>query len=179
MNWQRLFNVVLEGWNLLSPLFRAGGESTAILDRKFGEALPPFGSQGGIKNHEKDSDSNIIKNPEFQTIKPGSTPILDTNKEYIWVINEYGKLIIGVETPMDTEVNTKNGYIPKLGHPTLTDGKNARISGELRYINNKWIINNKSGRYTIHYYRRIEHLQNVADLLKKAGLSVESKFTAF
>ena len=69
---------------------------------------------------------------KFEDVISGKTPFK------IWVITFDGALIIGDE---------RN----KLGHPTLTDFKSARIAGELHFREEKWVLNSKSGRYSSDY----------------------------
>ncbi|MBF0179198.1 MAG: hypothetical protein HQM03_04115 [Magnetococcales bacterium] len=81
---------------------------------------------------------------------------------YIWLIDHEGTLVIGQEWPVQN--STK-----KLGHPNLTGGGPARIAGELKWFANpeKFVINNKSGRYTKRISGRLEaHLKHAAELFK-------------
>jgi len=74
-----------------------------------------------------------------------------------------------------------NGNVKPLGHPLLVGGSSARIAGEL-YLDLKdgsdlvWVLNNRSGRYGMHKSRKLEHLENVAELLRRYGLEVETEF---
>ncbi len=59
---------------------------------------------------------------------------------YIWVIDTDGFLCIGQEPDGSQQ-----------GHPTLTDGKPARIGGELHYQSGIWRVDPFSGRYSSDY----------------------------
>jgi len=148
----------------------AGPGATALNDL-YGEPQPP-GGPFGIKPFEKDKNGNVIKNPTLQVVQPGSPLVLEPGKDYIWVVTQDGALVVGEEV----KVGEENGRAQKLGHPTLTDGQPARIGGELRYEDGKWIINNKSGRYSGHPDRGPEQLDNVAGRFEQAGAHVQPKY---
>ncbi len=127
--------------------------------------IKPFervGSQG---------EAPVIQNPKLVEVTPGSMPEVHPQAPYIWSVDEHGRLLLGVETP----VNVLQGEPLRLGHPTLTGGRPSRISGELKWDQNKgrWVINNLSGRYNVgHADRGYEQMRNVADLFEQSGLPV-------
>lgn len=99
-----------------------------------------------LKPGEADVCNNILPRSDVQIIRIGSNAHWDTlkfNKRYIWVINEFGDLVLG-EDIVGPEENH--------GHPTLVDGRPARIGGELNYSLSQecWLINLKSGTYSSH-----------------------------
>jgi hypothetical protein len=149
------------------------------LDAQFGAPKPPGGARG-IKDFEQvpGNPSRAVKNPTLQKVKPGTPPKLDPAKAkdpgYIWAIDEDGTLLIGEEVPVGAKL--PDGYQPKLGHPTLTEGGPARVAGELKYENGEWTINNNSGRYSSHADRGPDKLSNAADLFKNSGVDVKQSF---
>lgn len=66
---------------------------------------------------------------------------LDITMKYIWLIDEQGILRYDIED------------VDNIGHPTLTNGKPARIGGELIYdgIKECWMVNGFSGRFSKNY----------------------------
>jgi hypothetical protein len=67
----------------------------------------------------------------------------------------------------------------KLGHPTLTGAGKGRIGGELRFRDGRWVMNNRSGRYSRSYADRGRpQLENAAKLLRESspGLEVITEF---
>jgi hypothetical protein len=161
---------------ILDKLLRKGRgtpKPTLDLDGQFGAPKPPGGTRG-VKPFEMTPEGNVIKNPTLQKPGPGNPPKLDPNKEYIWAIDKDGKLLIGEE--VKTGVVETNGYVQKLGHPTLTEGGEARIAGEIRQVNGKWVINNRSGRYSAHPDRGSDQLKNASGLFEDSGLPVGTDF---
>lgn len=97
---------------------------------------------------ELDDQGDQIKRVDILKIVRGSdaaTQIERLKKDVpqIWVIDQFGDLIIG-----DEPVSSEN----KMGHPALTGGGPARLGGELRYVEEDdcWEINTKSGTYSSH-----------------------------
>ena len=86
-----------------------------------------------IKSPETENDVIVKKNININ--------MLDITVKYIWLIDEQGILRYGIE-----DVNN-------IGHPTLTNGKPARIGGELVYnkLKKSWIVNGFSGRFSKGY----------------------------
>lgn len=100
-----------------------------------------------LHDGELDTFNNISIRKDVQIIRAGNTSFwetLDLNKQYIWVINELGDLVLG-EDILDEDNN-------KQGHPTLVDGRAARLGGELYYNHdeNCWFVNLKSKTYSRH-----------------------------
>lgn len=115
---------------------------------------------------------------DLEAIKAG-TPML-------WSVGMGAPLILGPHTLLpDPDIET--GKERRLGHPALvagdqdplsgewTWGKQARISGELRWDESRqslYIIN-QSGRYSRHPDRGMDQMTKVAEQFEKSGLPVE------
>lgn len=86
----------------------------------------------------------------------------EKNRTYNWLVDEFGNLHIGrldIVGPME------------LGHPTLINGEQARIAGELKYSGGCWIISNQSGRYSVDKDNRIKaHIDAVVQFMMQRGL---------
>lgn len=113
-----------------------------------------------MKLGEKDNFNNIRSRSNIQVIRAGNTAFwdrLDPVIKYIWIIDNLGDLVLGEDIFANGEYQ---------GHPTLVDGKPARIGGEL-YSTSKgtWLINLQSGTYSSHIKRGSElwraYLQHV------------------
>ncbi|TGL16858.1 polymorphic toxin-type HINT domain-containing protein, partial [Leptospira meyeri] len=132
-------------------------KSQVDLDKKFGKY------NKGLFTHDSeiDSNGNIIKNPTAQTLQ-GFKPD-PKNKDYIWVVDKQGTVIIGQEYSTGS----------KLGHPTL-NGNYGRIGGELKNENGQWIINNRSGRFGGNKTDD-QQMQNIADQFRKHKINVKIK----
>ena len=145
----------------------------AELDAKFGSAKPPV----EVKAWEKNTDGSVVRNPTVREVKPGAdlqlNPENPKNPQYIWLIDENGKMFIAEEVPHGVRPNGEPG---RLGHPTLIDGKNARIGGELSFTEEGWVMNNKSGRYSGHDDRGAEQLNNAAAMMRESGIDVVVNF---
>jgi hypothetical protein len=127
------------------------------LDKTYGQPRAPL----RLKLQEV-TGSEIARNPTVQTYYEAtestledifSDLVVDSSKNKIWVIDIDGTLLIGDEAG-------------ELGHPTLTDFRPARISGEIRFDAGKWRINSKSGRYSGNYSNRNELLENAVARFK-------------
>lgn len=102
-----------------------------------------------LKPGEADSQNNILVRNDIQIIRSGNASFLGNLRKkikHIWVINEYGDLVIGED--IEDKVNNTNNQ----GHPTLVDGRPARLGGELFYSKQEkcWFANLKSGTYSSH-----------------------------
>lgn len=90
----------------------------------------------------------------------------------IWLIDEYCNLVIGLDAPS----KAGDPQSPKLGHPTLIGGANARISGELRppaHRSDSWTLTNASGRYSkLRTDTGFAQLQAAANLVRERCGSV-------
>ena len=152
-----------------------GGNSEAELIRSFGKLELPNPQRQGIKPHELTSNGTVVKNPTLQAPSSDNPLVLQADKEYIWVIDKQGKLLVAEEVPVGL---ASNGYPLKLGHPTLTDGQPARIGGEIRPAEsgNGWVINNKSGRYSSYPDRTVQQLEFAQQLFKESGLNAPVEY---
>lgn len=116
-----------------------------------------------LKPGEADLQRNILIRMDVKTIRSANGDFLGDLKrdvKHIWVINEFGDLVVGE----DIEDKANENY---QGHPTLVDGRPARLGGELVYSDDQenWIINLKSGTYSSHLPQgselRFRYLDNV------------------
>jgi RHS repeat-associated protein len=136
-----IFGAAARAYQGLRGLFKGGGaaaeENTGPkttdtqsknLDDIYGAPQEPKG-RTGIKDFEKTPDG-VVKNPTIQYPEPGKPPVLEPGKEYIWLVDEQGRLVVAEEVP--TGKNQPDGRPERLGHPTLVDGKLARIGGEIK-----------------------------------------------
>ncbi len=122
------------------------------LDKTYGEPRAPR----KIKESEF-SDGRILKNDTLERFYEPvdkrleelfpSLKSANTGDCMIWAIDQEGALLIGQETN-------------NMGHPCLTGFKPARIAGELKRGDLGWLINSKSGRYSVDYANAPELLQN-------------------
>lgn len=96
----------------------------------------------GLKLGETDASHNVTKRADVTRVRRGgrSDYWAHLNKaiKYIWAIDEEGDLLIGE----DKFVSGKSQ-----GHPTLTNGKPARVGGELEFKNETWLVNLRSRAY--------------------------------
>lgn len=127
-----------------------------------------------LKPGEADTQNNICIRKDIQTIRSSDSDSLKklrTDIKHIWVINEYGDLVIGED--IEDKLNNANNQ----GHPTLVDGRPARLGGELIYSSQKncWYANLKSGTYSSHLPLgseiRFRYLSNVVNS-NLSGLNV-------
>lgn len=153
---------------------KTGGVPASQFNDLYGKPVEPNASRGGVKPYEVDANGNVISNPTLQTPSNQSPIVLKNGKEYIWIIDANGKLKIGEELVVGTNIQ---GDSLKLGHPTLTNGEAARIGGEIKPDGNGgWIINNKSGRYSTNSDRGPDQLKNAAKEFANFGLQVGTKY---
>lgn len=98
-----------------------------------------------LKNGELDHQENFPLRADVMIIRSGvfNWGKLNPDIKYIWVINEFGDLVLGEDVQHDNEF---------LGHPTLVDGKPARLGGELYFqkLNATWVVNLRSRAYSGH-----------------------------
>lgn len=106
------------------------------LDGKYGKLKGPQ----YIKSKETQGGALVRRINEKKLIDRPIDWQLETEKKYIWVITEFGELILD-EEPVGVD----------MGHPTLINGALGRIAGELYFKAGKWIANTKSGRYSYSY----------------------------
>lgn len=118
-----------------------------------------------LKQGETDILSNIKNRGDIRIVRRGGNPDwswLCKGIKYIWLIDYLGDLVIGEDIINDPAHGSQ-------GHPTLINGKPARLGGELSYSENKgWIINLKSGTYSGHLKEgsdeSLRYLRNVIDI---------------
>lgn len=131
--------------------FRNPKSYADVLDETFGDLNIPKEIKDIEVNNDLLLDSHPIVLYDYTKNLDG---LLKKSVKYIWLIDEDGGLILG-EEPTDESP----------GHPTLVNGKPARIGGELIYdkSNAAWIINSKSGRFSsnISIPNQREYLENV------------------
>lgn len=119
--------------------------------------------------------------------KMSGVSVLANSFRLIWGVNRKGEIYVSFEelassssglinAVYNSKMNLKDGN-DKLGHPSLLDDKEARISGELYLDNAAWVINNGSGRFGYIGDRCIDHLNNVANEFNNVGLRVSVDFT--
>ena len=164
---EKVIDKAVDAEKVIDPLDDAA-RIAKKLDDKFGKPEPPA-YQKPFEHIDDDVTKPVKVNPTRQTLKPGQNPNLDPKKEYIWVVDKDGKIIVGEEVVAGPP--GPDGKIPKFGHPTLTDGQPARIGGELRYNpqTGGWEANPYSGRYTgNHPDRGAEQLQNAIDQMNES-----------
>lgn len=114
------------------------------------------------------------------------------SKNFIWAMNEGGDVVIAVEEIASSAYEGRSvakGYPRrkglehpveqrKLGHPTLLDGRNARIAGELTFDMDSsgtklvWMLNANSGRYCAEIPPTSVQIENIARLFVNHGLTV-------
>ncbi len=138
----------------------------APLDRLYGSAQRPRGER--VKPWERaPNGGSVLANPALAEVLPGAAPRLSRTRKYLWLVDRDGKLMMGVEAPI---LGGEAGM--KYGHPSLNGGGEARIAGELEFDppSGRWVVNNKSGRYSLHADRGPEQLKNVAARFAEAGV---------
>lgn len=110
-------------------------------------------------------------------------------KNYIWAMDEAGKIVIAVEElALDRPEADYTGYPrrrgykhpseeKKLGHPTLLNGGKARIAGELAFDDDDdglvWVLNANSGRYCKQMPPTNAQIDAVAGVFKGLGVDVK------
>jgi len=130
-----------------------------ILDEQYGEVrIPRY-----FKDDEIRHDSLYFTDSRFSLYEETQIK-LDESVQYLWLINEEGWLIIGEEKLI-------KGTGSKIGHVTLNKGRPGRIAGELKYQDECWIINGKSGRYSGNY--------SSENLTKYVSNAVEKRFKVY
>ena len=169
LKWDGVIRGAKEPVGKLPPAAPKGGDETppapaqpaaADLDATYGKAKPP----AYAKPFETTSDGGTIANPTLQNASKGPI-ILQALRLYIWAILENGDLVVGEEVSV--------GEGQKLGHPTITGGGKARISGELRpQLDGSCVMNNASGRYSSYPGRGPTQLNNAAARVRAAGVNV-------
>jgi len=111
-------------------------------------------------------EGSLADHIDLQALKRGELA-------YKWTLSANGTLFIGETKPIDPATGKRS----KQGHPTLVGGRvisEARFGGVLHYDVEaaQVVIDNDSGRFSEHSDLTPEHLDNVAQLFKEAGLEV-------
>jgi len=121
-----------------------------------------------VRNAEVDEIGNTVPLTDTRHFIFGQDPsallaTLSKDATYLWVIDEDGTLILGREEGHGG-VDTKD---KPAGHPSLTKSRAARLGGELKHADGKWILNTRSATYSNHISTqevRDAHLSNVIRL---------------
>ena len=177
----------LSQWRARVEAHLLGPQELQHLHQQFGRAQPPRAPQvwGAIKPWERGGGHPIVHPQRLLVPAEGGRRVdlatmLDLEGlkagavNYLYVVTQVGALILGKELPAPGATK-KGGWLPHLGHPTLTGGGPGRIAGELRYDREKeeFFINDNSGRYSLNYRDRgLQQLENVAERFRAAGLAV-------
>lgn len=141
-DWESLPGDLKETISCVTSFFARFGQS-AFLNTLYGPLRLPVRK---LKDGEKDQHENI-KGQQVTVVRRGPVNWLDISlnksKKYIWVIDELGDLVIG------EDIAEKGA---SQGHPTLIDGRPARLGGELHFqeVEEKWAVNLWSGTYSSH-----------------------------
>jgi hypothetical protein len=152
------------------------GES---LDKLYGTLEKPT----YIKYYEIDKAEKVLLNPYLQIASAQHPGILHSRRSpYNWVIDAKGRVGIiqeadhpygrtyakGYVRPEDNS-KRKPGTSEKYGHISAVAGAPSRIGGEILFDKRtrSWVINNKSGRYSLgNVDRTPEQLTNAAKLIQ-------------
>jgi hypothetical protein len=133
--------------------FVSRDEKPSLFTALFGRPQLPHRS---LKLGEGDQYGNV-KSRRVLTIRFGSNDaeqilgLLETTKEYIWLVTKRGDLIVGEDVVSDDS---------SLGHVTLIDGKMARLGGMILYSENRWTLNLRSRAYTPDGYKALKLSDN-------------------
>lgn len=175
-----------------------GCEKAGQLDAKFGSLQPVLKpvfslSKDGIKDWEREGGVSTgkplmherrviiadVAGPMVDLTSEGIRHLVDLEalkrgeKTYNWTVSRLGRLFIGEAEPAGVDPQT--GQERYRGHVTLVGGGPARISGELLFNadTGKFVVSNRSGRYSRYEDRTEAQLLEVAKLFTRAGLEVE------
>ncbi|WP_334190913.1 hypothetical protein [Noviherbaspirillum sp.] len=145
-----------------------------------------------IKKHEFDEVGGIRMNPDrlFISVDDGAVSShLDTvaklvdwlkkGEPLMWSASKLGRVIVAPQTRVTSIIKDdalaalhnlgKDEEKPRLSHPALVGGGQARISGEV-YIDSetgKVVVTDRSGRYSKYGERNAAHLENAAAIMAK------------
>lgn len=134
----------LYGFSLAKRFF-ANIENAPILDIEYGSLRP---NRRIYKDNELDEWKNIVRTERVDQVRNSDafSKLMNENRfseqeKYIWLIDHEGTMHIG----QDCENSGS-----QQGHPTLNNGKPARIAGELKYCSKRkcWFINTWSAAYS-------------------------------
>ena len=104
-----------------------------------------------VRDAEVDEIGNTVPLTDTRHFIFGQDPTamlssLSKEATYLWVIDEDGTLILGrEESPGGPESKDKPA-----GHPSLTKSRAARLGGELKHADGKWVLNTRSPTYSNH-----------------------------
>jgi len=160
--------------------FAVNANDTTDIDKLYGVAV----NASHIKYYEVDPHDNIMLNPYLQVANKQWSAVIDPTKSaYDWCIDEQANLVIiqPVPHPRGRQYSGKfvrpedgytklTGYTEKYGHVSATAGQKARFCGEIVYDKNgeRWLVNNKSGRYSKYIDDRTpDKLIYAAKLIRK------------
>lgn len=167
------------------------------LDEQYGPVIPP---QNGLKAWERSeqllryelnqSSARQLSNLIATAAEGGMLLAVALAVTVIWMIADDGNLLFALEETIVEGGTSRrprmrgiplSGSVKPLGHPLLVDGAGGRIAGELHLDKVSeaaliWVLNNRSGRYGMHQSRTHMHLDNVAELLLRYGIEVETEF---
>jgi hypothetical protein len=139
--------------------FFSNESNSAYLNALYGPIGLPRRS---LKPGEASESYHVARRTDLLVIRRGeqsrSWDTLQKGTRYIWVVNEFGDIVVG------EDIQSDDGF---QGHPTLLDGKPGRIAGELLWGDSidSWSINLKSRAYSSHIdddYRE-QYLKNVIE----------------
>ena len=164
---------------LLIFCFGAAGAEAGRLDMLYGVLSLPL----HIKYYEVDDRDNVMLNPYLQVATQTHRAVLDPAcPVYDWVIDAQGNLRVIAVVPHprgrsysdrytrpEDGYSRDGGYVEKYGHVSALGGAPGRIGGEIinDYKNKRWVINNKSGRYSRgNFDRSPRQLACAADLIQ-------------
>lgn len=159
-------------WRSFLSCIKPPGQSyEAYLDEQYGELRAPITLTKAEVERYSDSQGD-----RYEFYGETDEHLDDINEklgggQLIWAISSSGSILVGVETIEDGE---------KLGHPSITGLKAARIAGEINLEKDKWFINSKSGRYSGDYDEPNvlleKALQKFKEVFYKQRESIEAKY---
>ena len=165
------------------------------LDIEFGELRAPEKIMAWEKGRRPNSlctvDANLLMTlsalrdcAQSQLLKSAAQ-----TQNYLWIMDDNGDIKIAIEeiAILDGKPDTRGfprrrGYKhpsedQKLGHPTLLDGGDARIAGELALDldGNRllWVLNANSGRYCKQKPPSKRQVDATAKLIRDMGLDIQ------
>ncbi len=149
--------------------------SSQLLNTRYGALRPALRR---LAKGELDQTNNITKRDVITISSDGPktvwNKILKKNLQYIWVVDAAGNLVLGED--IDSGISSADER-DKQGHPTLIDGRSARLGGELFWKKGEdgkrgfWEVNLFSATYSNHLEKPSElanqYLDNVISYLLK------------
>ena len=105
----------------------------------------------------------VLLTPTLQRGWPGRPVALRRETVYLYSVAVDGTFLVAEKSAF--------GIVSECGHPNLTGGKAARISGELNYDpkTGAFVIDNESGRYGFQLSRRPEQVAAARAMLSLIG----------